>query len=85
MVEKTQEKDDLDKARLVQAKNDMLEYIMNMIEFICSGDHQEDMRNMKLLAQSILERSQELFRAQQAKKKCKEKEEKRKAMLKLKD
>jgi hypothetical protein len=51
----------------------MLEYIMNMIEFICSGDHEEDKRNMKLLAQSILERSQELYRAQEAKKKCKEK------------
>ena len=61
MVESTS-KSNVDKVKLVNAKNDMLEYIMNMIEYICSGDDQEDKRNMKLLAQSILERSKELHR-----------------------
>ena len=38
-------KDDLSKAR----KN-ILDYIMNMIEYICSGNQEEDKRNMDLLA-----------------------------------
>lgn len=46
------------------ARHDMLDYIMNMIEYVCSGDLKEDHRNMKLLAQSILERSIELQKAQ---------------------
>ncbi len=45
----------------------MIDYIMNMIEYVCSGDEKEDKRNMKLLAQSILERSIELHQAQIAK------------------
>jgi len=28
----------------------MLDYIMNMIGYVCSGNEKEDMRNMKLLA-----------------------------------
>jgi hypothetical protein len=42
----------------------MLDYIMKMVEYICSGDQEEDRRNMELLAQSILERSLELHRQQ---------------------
>jgi len=44
----------------------MLDYIMNMLEYICSGDNEEDRRNMELLADSILERSVELYRQQMA-------------------
>lgn len=44
----------------------MLDYIMNMLEYICSGDNEEDKRNMQLLADSILERSLELHRQQMA-------------------
>lgn len=40
----------------------MLDYIMKMVEYICSGDNEEDRRNMELLAQGILERSLELHR-----------------------
>ena len=45
----------------------MLDYIINMIEYVCSGNEKEDRVNIQLLAQSILERSQELQRAQEAK------------------
>lgn len=49
-----------DEVGVEDARHDMLDYIMNMIEYVCSGDQKEDSRNMKLLAQSILERSIEL-------------------------
>jgi len=39
-----------------------MDYIMNLIEYICSGDEEEDRRNMELLAVNILERSAELHR-----------------------
>jgi hypothetical protein len=55
------------------AKEAMLDYIMNMLEYVCSGNEKEDMRNMKLLAQSILERALELHNAQL--KKIKKKQE----------
>jgi hypothetical protein len=48
--------------QLQKARKHMLEYIMNMVEYICSGDEEEDRRNMELLAQSILERSLELHK-----------------------
>jgi len=35
---------------LAEAKASMIDYIMNMIEYVCSGDEKEDKRNMKLLA-----------------------------------
>jgi hypothetical protein len=50
------------KVQLQKARKHMLEYIMNMVEYICSGDEEEDRRNMELLAQSILERSLELHK-----------------------
>jgi hypothetical protein len=49
------------------AMNEMLDYIMNMIEYVCSENEKEDRRKIKLLAQNILERSEELHRAQEAK------------------
>lgn len=39
-----------------------MDYIMNLIEYICSGEEEEDRRNMELLAANILERSAELHR-----------------------
>ena len=63
-----------DQSELDEAKAGMIDYIMNMIEYVCSGDEKEDKRNMKLLAQSILERSLELHKAQIAKFKQKQKE-----------
>jgi hypothetical protein len=39
-----------DQEELEEVKASMIDYIMNMIEYVCSGDEKEDKRNMKLLA-----------------------------------
>lgn len=59
--------EDQDEKNVHVAMNEMLDYIMKMIEYVCSENEEEDRRNIKLLAQNILERSEELYRAQEAK------------------
>lgn len=47
--------------RAVDAQEEMMDYLKQMIQFICTGDEKTDHENMELLADGIYDRALQLY------------------------
>jgi hypothetical protein len=54
------------KQKLKAARDELEEYIGNMISLVCTGDKLQDKNNMKELVETIYERTTVLFKACQS-------------------